>query len=128
MRHRKSGRKLNRTSSHRKALFRNQLQQLIEHERICTTEAKAKELRRFADKFITLAKRDDLHSRRQAFAFLRNKKTTKKLFEDLAKRYGDRDSGYTQIYKHKHRRGDGAPLALIEFIRQEEKQKGKSDS
>ena len=116
MRHRKSGRKLNRTSSHRKALFRNQLRQLIEHERICTTEANAKELRRFADKIITLAKRDDLHSRRQAFALLRNKKATKKLFEDLAKRFNDRSSGYTHIHKHKHRRGDGAPLALIEFI------------
>ena len=119
MRHRKSGRKLNRTSSHRQALFRNQLQQLIEHERICTTEAKAKELRRFADKIITLAKRDDLHARRQAFAFLRNKKTTTKLFEDLAKRFGDRTSGYTHLYKYKNRRGDGAPLALIEFIKEE---------
>jgi large subunit ribosomal protein L17 len=97
------------------------MQQLIEHERICTTEAKAKELRRFADKFITLAKRDDLHARRQAFAFLRNKNATAKLFDDLAKRFADRVSGFTQIYKHKHRRGDGAPLALIEFIKQEKK-------
>lgn len=119
MRHRKSGRKLNRTSSHRKALFRNQLQQLIEHERICTTEAKAKELRRFADKFITLAKRDDLHSRRLAFAFLRNKKAVKKLFEDLAKRFEGRASGFTKLYKYRHRRGDGASLSLIEFIKQE---------
>jgi large subunit ribosomal protein L17 len=119
MRHRKSGRKLNRTPSHRKALFRNQLQQLIEHERICTTEAKAKELRRFADKIITLAKKDDLHSRRLAFALLRSKKATKKLFEDIAKRFDDRTSGYTQLYKHRHRRGDGAPLSLIEFVKHE---------
>jgi large subunit ribosomal protein L17 len=93
--------------------------QLIEHERICTTEAKAKELRRFADKIITLAKRDDLHSRRLAFAFLRDKKATKKLFEDIAKRFDDRTCGYTQIYKYRNRRGDNAPLSLIEFVKQE---------
>ncbi len=119
MRHRKSGRKLNRTPSHRKALFRNQLQQLIEYERICTTDAKAKELRRQADKIITLAKRDDLHSRRLAFSFLRNKKATSKLFEDIAKRFDDRTCGYTKIYKYRNRRGDNAPLSLIEFIKQE---------
>jgi len=117
MRHRKSGRKLNRTSSHRKALFRNQLHQLIEHERICTTEAKAKELKRLADKLITLAKKNDLHARRQAFSFLRNKKATQKLFQDIAQRFSNRNSGYTHIYKYKRRLGDGAPLALIEFIK-----------
>jgi len=121
MRHRKSGRKLNRTSSHRKALFRNQLQQLIEYERICTTEAKAKELRRLADKMITLAKKSDLHAWRQAFSFLQSKKATKKLFEDIAKRFVDRSGGYTTIYKYKTRVGDGAPLALIEFIKSEKK-------
>jgi large subunit ribosomal protein L17 len=119
MRHRKSGRKLNRTPSHRKALFRNQLMQLIVHERICTTEPKAKELRGIADKIITLAKRDDLHSRRLAFAFLRDKKATKKLFEDIAKRFEDRTCGYTQIYKYKNRKGDNAPLSLIQFVKQE---------
>ncbi len=119
MRHRKSGRKLNRTASHRKALFNNQLRQLIEHERICTTEAKAKELRRFADKIITLAKKDDIHSRRLAFALLRSKTATKKLFEDIAKRFEARTSGFTQLYKYKHRRGDGAPMSLIEFTKQE---------
>jgi len=93
--------------------------QLIEHERICTTEPKAKELRRFADKIITLAKRDDIHSRRLAFAFLRDKKATKKLFEDLAKRFEGRTCGYTQIYKYKNRKGDNAPLSLIEFVKQE---------
>jgi len=93
--------------------------QLIQYERICTTEAKAKELRRFADKIITLAKRDDLHSRRLAFAFLRDKNATKKLFEDIAKRFDDRTCGYTQIYKYKTRRGDNAPLSLIEFVKQE---------
>jgi len=116
MRHRKSGRKLSRSPSHRKALFRNQLHQLIEQERICTTEAKAKELRRSADKIITLAKRDDLHARRRAFSILRNKKATQKLFQDVAKRFEGRASGYTRIYKYKTRRGDGAPLSLIEFV------------
>lgn len=120
MRHRKSGRKLNRTPSHRKALFRNQLDQLIKHERICTTDAKAKELRKFADRMVNLAKRGDLHARRLVFSFLRSKDGTKKLFEDIAKRYETRTSGYTRIYKHKFRRGDGAPLALIEFIQREE--------
>ena len=120
MRHRKLGRKLNRTPSHRKALFRNQVHQLIEHERICTTEAKAKELRRFIDKIITLAKKDDLHARRRAFAFLRHKRATHKLFEDIAKRFTNRTSGYTRIFKHKNRRGDGALLAYIEFVKQEE--------
>ncbi len=119
MRHRKIGRKLNRTPSHRKALFRNQVAQLIEHERICTTEPKAKELRRLADKMITLAKRGDLHARRLAFSFLRNKDATHKLFEDIAKRFPDRTSGYTRIFKYKIRRGDGAPMALIEFVKQE---------
>jgi large subunit ribosomal protein L17 len=95
--------------------------QLIVHERICTTEAKAKELRRFADKFITLAKRDDLHARRLAFAFLRDRKATIKLFDDIAKRYHDRTCGYTQIYKHRNRKGDNAPLSLIEFVKQEGK-------
>ena len=93
--------------------------QLIQYERICTTEPKAKELRKFADKIITLAKRGDLHSRRLAFAFLRDKKATTKLFDDLAKRFDDRTCGYTQIYKYKNRKGDNAPLSLIEFIKQE---------
>ncbi len=123
MRHRKSGRKLNRTPSHRKALFRNQIQQLIEHERITTTEAKAKELKRLIDKKITLAKKGGLHAWRQVFAFLRNQKVTHKLFNDLAKRFEDRDSGYTRVYKQGFRRGDNAPLALIEFVK---KQKTKS--
>ena len=118
MRHRKSGRKLNRTPSHRKALFRNQLHQLIEYERICTTEAKAKELRRLMDKIITVAKKDDLHARRSVFAFLRNKNATQKLFSDISKRFSNRVSGYTHIYKYRNRRGDGAPLAIIEFVKE----------
>ena len=93
--------------------------QLIQYERICTTEPKAKELRKFADKIITLAKRGDLHSRRIAFAFLRDKEAVKKLFDDLAKRFDDRTCGYTKIYKYKNRKGDNAPLSLIEFIKQE---------
>jgi large subunit ribosomal protein L17 len=119
MRHRKSGRKLNRTPSHRKALFRNQLQQLIQHERICTTEPKAKELKRLADKLITLAKKGNLHSWRNAFSFLRSKTATHKLFNDVAKRFDNRVSGYTRIYKNQTRRGDGAPMTLIEFVKKE---------
>ncbi len=121
MRHRKLGRKLNRTSSHRKALFRNQLQQLIQYERICTTEPKAKELRRHMDKMITHAKKGDLHSWRGVFSFLRNKEATQKLFQDIAKRFQDRSSGFTRIYKYKMRRGDAAPLAYIEFVKEEKK-------
>ena len=116
MRHRKAGRKLNRTPSHRKALFRNQLQQLIEHERICTTEAKAKELKRLMDKMITLARKDDLHARRRAFDFLRNRRATQKLFDDIAKRFEGRTSGYTNVFKSRTRRGDAAPMALIQFV------------
>lgn len=115
MRHRKTGRKLNRTSAHRNAMFRNLVNQLIEHERICTTEAKAKELRRFAEKMVTLAKRGDLHAWRSAFSVLRDKQATQKLFKDLAKRFAGRVGGYTHIYKVQARKGDGAPLAHIEF-------------
>ncbi len=116
MRHRKAGRKLNRTPSHRRALLSNLVNQLIEHERICTTDAKAKELRRVAEKMVTLGKRGDLHARRLAFSFMRQEGTTKKLFDDLGKRFQDRDGGVTRITKLKRRSGDGAPLSLIEFI------------
>lgn len=115
MHHRKSGRKLSRTSSHRKALLRNLLAQLIRHERICTTEAKAKELRRTAEKMITLAKRGDLHARRSAFAFLRDGEAVQKLFQELAEPFRNRTGGYTQMYKVRTRKGDGAPLCYIEF-------------
>ena len=118
MNHRKAGRKLNRTPSHRKALFRNQLHQLIEYERICTTEPKAKELKRLMDKMVTLARRGGLHAWRNVFSFLRNKKATHKLLQDISQRFPDRTSGYTRIYKHRTRVGDAAPMALIEFVQQ----------
>ena len=116
MRHRKAGRKLNRPSSHRRALLSNLVNQLVEHERICTTDAKAKELRTVTEKMVSLAKRGDLHARRLAFSFMRQEKTTQKLFNDIAKRFQDRDGGYTCIVKLRKRKGDGAPLSLIEFI------------
>ena len=119
MRHKVAGRKLDRSGSHRRALYRNLVTDLLGYEKITTTEAKAKELRRFVDKMVTLSKRDTLHARRMAFSFLRNKKATQKLFSDIAKRFQDRVSGYTRIYKYKTRRGDGAPLALIEFVKEE---------
>ncbi|MEW6443674.1 MAG: 50S ribosomal protein L17 [bacterium] len=117
MHHRKTGRKLGRTSAHRKALFRNLVHALIQHERICTTEPKAKELRRVADEMVTLAKRGDLHAWRSAFAVLRSKDTTQKLFKDIAPRFTDTAGGYTHLYKVGTRKGDGAPLAYIEFTK-----------
>jgi large subunit ribosomal protein L17 len=115
MHHRKTGRKLSRTSSHRKALFRNLVAQLIRHERICTTEAKAKELRRTVEKMITLAKKGDLHARRSAFAFLRDDEAVQKLFRDIVEPFRNRTGGYLHMYKVRSRRGDGAPLCYIEF-------------
>lgn len=116
MRHRKSGVKLNRTSSHRKAMFRNMTTSLFKHGRIKTTEAKAKELRKFADKMITLAKRGDLHARRQALAFIMEKPVAHQLFNEASEKFGSRQSGYTRIIKLGPRKGDAAPMALIELI------------
>jgi large subunit ribosomal protein L17 len=115
MRHQNSGRKLNRTSSHRKALFRNLVLSLIRHERIRTTDAKAKELRRFADRMVTLGKRGDLSARRRAFDFIRSRDAVKKLFDEIAPRFKDRPGGYTRVIKFGFRRGDAAPLSVIEF-------------
>src|SRR6266853_4125992 len=115
MRHLNQGRKLNRTSSHRKALFRNLVLSLIEHERIKTTDAKAKELRRFADRMVTLGKRGDLSARRMAFAFMQSRDAVKKLFDEIAPRFKERAGGYTRVVKYGHRRGDAAPLSIIEF-------------
>ncbi len=115
MRHLKAGRKLNRTSSHRLAMLRNMVTSLIEHERIQTTDAKAKELRRLADKMITLGKRGDLHARRQALKVIRTKSTAKKLFDDIAPRFKNINGGYTRIMKLGRRHGDNAPLSIIEF-------------
>ncbi len=116
MRHRKSGRKLGRSSSHRKALFRNMVTSLLEHESIRTTDAKAKELRGLAERMITLGKRGDLHARRQALSVIRSKGVTAKLFSELAERYRSRAGGYTRVVKVGHRVGDAAPLSIIELV------------
>ena len=116
MRHGVSGRKLNRTTSHRSAMFRNMVSSLLQHERIYTTLPKAKELRRWADWMITLGKRGDLHGRRQALATIREKSTVYKLFQELAPRYQNRQGGYTRIVKVGFRRGDGSPMCMIELV------------
>ena len=116
MRHRKSGRKLGRNSTHRKALMRNLVTSLIRYERIVTTEAKAKEMRSLAEKTITLAKRGTLHHRRLALKVMRDKPSLKKLFEVVGPRYADRPGGYTRIYKLGVRHGDNAPQAIIELV------------
>ncbi|PID72579.1 MAG: 50S ribosomal protein L17 [Desulfobulbus propionicus] len=116
MRHRKVGRKLGRTTSHRKAMLRNMVTSLLEHERIVTTVPKAKEARRIADKMITLGKRGDLHSRRQALAYIRSKEIVHKLFNELSEQYADRKGGYTRIIKTGNRVGDAAPMAIIELV------------
>ena len=116
MRHRKSGRHLNRTSSHRQAMFRNMAASLIEHEVIKTTLPKAKELRRVAEPLITLAKEDSVANRRLAFARTRSDAAVGKLFSELGPRYKDRPGGYTRILKCGYRAGDAAPMALIELV------------
>jgi len=127
MRHRKQGRKLNRTSSHRKAMFANMAASLIEHEQILTTLPKAKEMRSVADKLITLAKRGDLHSRRQAISQVRDVEQVKKLFDELGPRYKERPGGYTRVLKAGFRFGDNAPMAVIEFVDRDTEAKGAAD-
>ena len=127
MRHRQSGRKLNRTSSHRKSLFKNMAQALLKHEQIVTTLPKAKELKRVVEKLITLGKKGNLHSRRLAFNQLRDKDMVLKLFDNLAKRYSDRKGGYTRVLKAGFRYGDAAPMALIELIDRDENAKGAGE-
>ncbi len=116
MRHRKSGRKLNRTSSHKKAMFKNMSTSLFEHELIKTTVPKAKELRRVAEKLITLAKVDSVANRRLAFSRLRNKEIVNKLFTELGPRYVERPGGYLRILKCGFRAGDNAPMAYVELV------------
>lgn len=116
MRHRKSGRKLNRNSSHRKAMFKNMTASLVEHEVIKTTLPKAKELRRVAEPLITLAKEDSVANRRLAFDRLRNKATVGKLFSDLGPRFKERPGGYIRIIKCGFRKGDNAPMAYVELL------------
>lgn len=125
MRHGMSGRKLNRTSSHRKALFSNMANALIKHEQIKTTLPKAKELRPVVEKLVTLGKRGNLHARRQAFAMLRDNNMTAKLFDTLATRYADRPGGYTRVLKAGFRYGDAAPMAIIEFVDRDPEAKGQ---
>ena len=124
MRHRKSGRKLNRTASHRKAMFKNMAAALIKHEQIVTTLPKAKELRPVVEKLITLGKRGDLHARRLGFAKLCDDGMTKKLFDVLADRYRERPGGYTRVLKAGFRYGDSAPMAVIELVDRDEDARG----
>ena len=117
MRHRKDHRKLGRTPSHRKAMLRNMVTSLLEHEEIRTTDARAKEVRRVAERMITLGKRGTLHARRQALETVRSKEVAAKLFDTLADRYRERAGGYTRIFKLAERRhGDNAPMSLIQLI------------
>ena len=127
MRHRQSGRKLNRTSSHRKSLFKNMAQALLKHEQIVTTLPKAKELKRVVEKLITLGKKGNLHSRRLAFNQIRDRDMVSKLFHSLAKRYSDRKGGYTRVLKAGFRYGDSAPMALIELVDRDENAKGAGE-
>ena len=113
MRHKKAGVKLSRSSSHRKAMFRNMVTSLLKHGQIKTTVVKAKELRRWADKMITLAKRGDLHARRQALAVIREKEVVHKLFAEAQEKFGGRNGGYTRIIKLGNRKSDGAQMAVI---------------
>ncbi len=116
MRHRKQHGKLGRTSAHRKALFRNMVTSLLEHERIETTDAKAKEVRRLADRMITLGKRGDLHARRQALSVVRSREVTAKVFGELAERYRERPGGYTRVMKLRQRVGDAASMSIVELV------------
>ena len=124
MKHNIKNKKLNKTSSHRKAMFMNMSNALIKHEQITTTLAKAKELRRFVEKIVTLGKKGDLLSRRKAVSILQDQKMSKKVFDVLAERYKTRAGGYTRIIKLGKRFGDNAPTAVIEFIDRDENAKG----
>lgn len=119
MRHNKSGRRLGRKTSHREAMFRNMVTSLLSHEKITTTDAKAKEIRSVAEKMITLGKRGDLHSVRLAASFIREKSVVSKLFTTIAPRYKERSGGYTRIIKLGTRHGDAAPLSMIELVEEE---------
>ncbi len=116
MRHRKAGKRLGRTASHKKAMIRNMVTSLLAHERIVTTVPKAKEVRRIADKMITLGKRGDLHARRLALSFIRDKEVVAKLFDGLKETYMDRNGGYTRIIRTGTRQGDAADMAILELV------------
>jgi large subunit ribosomal protein L17 len=123
MRHAKAGRRLGRTTSHRTAMFRNMVTSLFQHEKITTTDSKAKELKVIAEKMITLGKRGDLHAVRQAAAYIRDKKVVTKLFETIAPRFSARPGGYTRIIKIGARLGDNAPVAILELVEEEVQRK-----
>ncbi|MDH3213803.1 MAG: 50S ribosomal protein L17 [Myxococcales bacterium] len=116
MRHRVRSRKLGRTSAHRAALYRNMVTSLLDHERIQTTDAKAKEVRRLADRMITLGKRGTLHARRRALRLIRRREVAAKVFDELAERYRDRPGGYTRVLKLGVRAGDAAPISIVELV------------
>ena len=124
MKHKIKGKKLNRTSSHRKALFKNMAQAIIKHEQIMTTLSKAKTMKPIVDKLITLAKKGSLHAKRQAYSKLRDDKMVTKLFGTLAKRYVDRAGGYTRVLKAGYRYGDAAAMAVIELVDRDEDARG----
>jgi large subunit ribosomal protein L17 len=131
MRHRKAAKKLGRESSHRRAMLRNMVTSLFKYEQLETTDAKAKQLRPVAEKIITLAKRGDLHARRQALAYITDKAITHRLFAELRERYLDRQGGYLRIIKKGNRRGDGAAISVVQLLPAEEgkkkaKKKGKA--
>lgn len=126
MRHQKTGKKLGRNSSHRKAMFRNMVTSLFKHDQLETTDAKAKELRPIAEKMIGLAKRGDLHARRQVLAYIKDKSVTHRLFAEIKDRFLDRQGGYVRIVKKGNRKGDGAPVSVIQLLQTEiAKKKGK---
>jgi large subunit ribosomal protein L17 len=127
MQHRRLGRRFSRDPGHRQAMFSNLAASLIKHEQIVTTVAKAKDLRRVMDKYITLAKRGDLNSRRLAASRMRDEAMVKKLFDILGPRYKDRSGGYTRVIKAGYRYGDSAPVAVIELVDRDETVKGKED-
>lgn len=120
MRHRKAGKRLGRSSSHRIAMFRNMVTSLFEHERIITTTEKAKEVRPIAEKLITLAKRGDMHARRQALSYIRSKGVVEKLFTDIKEKFVNRNGGYTRILQTGIRKGDAAGMAIFELVGYEE--------
>jgi large subunit ribosomal protein L17 len=126
MRHNNAGRRLGRTTSHRTAMFRNMVTSFLEHEKITTTDAKAKELRSIAEKMITLGKKGDLHATRQAAAYIRDKKVVTKLFTTIAPRYAERPGGYTRIIKLGIRPGDNAPISILELVEAEMTPKKKA--
>jgi ribosomal protein L17 len=116
MRHRKAGRRLGRTSSHRDAMLRNMVTSLLDQERIVTTVAKAKEARRVVEHMITIGKKGDLHARRQALSYIRSKSIVAKLFDQLSSQYAERKGGYTRIIRTGSRKGDAAPMAILELV------------